>query len=89
MMVDELPDTTGKKVSFAPDAKSDPTAGASTTPSTDTPEVKSPVDGVIGKLEVYRSGAVKIRLANGILLDVSCNFFFCCQAILSIIQNFL
>lgn len=28
------------------------------------------MDGSIGHLEVYRSGAVKIRLANGILLDV-------------------
>jgi len=29
------------------------------------------VDGVIGKLEVYRSGAVKMRLANDIVLDVT------------------
>ena len=29
------------------------------------------VDGVIGQLEIYQSGAVKMRLANGILLDVS------------------
>ena len=28
------------------------------------------IDGVIGDLIVYRSGAVKIRLASGILLDV-------------------
>jgi len=28
------------------------------------------VDGVIGQLEIYQSGAVKMRLANGILLDV-------------------
>jgi DNA-directed RNA polymerase III subunit RPC4 len=27
-------------------------------------------DGIIGQLEVYRSGTVKMRLANGILLDV-------------------
>ncbi|RDB20935.1 DNA-directed RNA polymerase III subunit rpc4 [Hypsizygus marmoreus] len=33
------------------------------------PEPK--VDGVIGRLEIYRSGAVKMRLANGILLDVN------------------
>jgi len=30
-----------------------------------------PVDGIIGQLEVYHSGAIKMRLANGILLDVS------------------
>lgn len=29
------------------------------------------LDGVIGQLEVYQSGAVKMRLSNGILLDVS------------------
>jgi DNA-directed RNA polymerase III subunit RPC4 len=28
------------------------------------------VDGVIGQLEIYQSGAVKMRLGNGILLDV-------------------
>ena len=32
------------------------------------------VDGVIGNLEIYQSGAVKMRLANGILLDVSAAF---------------
>jgi len=32
------------------------------------------LDGVIGELLVYRSGAVKMRLASGILLDV-CIFF--------------
>ncbi|KAJ7449538.1 RNA polymerase III RPC4-domain-containing protein [Mycena latifolia] len=35
-------------------------------------EEESPViDGIIGSLEVYRSGAVKMRLPNGILLDVT------------------
>ena len=29
------------------------------------------IDGEIGKLEIYQSGAVKMRLANGIVLDVS------------------
>ncbi|KIP10042.1 hypothetical protein PHLGIDRAFT_85772 [Phlebiopsis gigantea 11061_1 CR5-6] len=29
------------------------------------------LDGVIGQLEVYQSGAVKMRLSNGILLDVN------------------
>jgi DNA-directed RNA polymerase III subunit RPC4 len=28
------------------------------------------VEGVIGHLEVYRSGVVKMRLGNGIVLDV-------------------
>ena len=34
-------------------------------------EGEPPVEGVIGQLEVYESGTVKMRLANGILLDVS------------------
>ncbi|KAF9473363.1 hypothetical protein BDN70DRAFT_908885 [Pholiota conissans] len=64
-----------KKVSFAPDAKADvaTAVSGSRTPSTVPSEVEpaQPLDGVIGQLEVYRSGAVKIRLANGILLDVA------------------
>jgi DNA-directed RNA polymerase III subunit RPC4 len=38
----------------------------------DVDKAKPPahVDGVIGKLEIYQSGAVKMRLANGIVLDV-------------------
>lgn len=28
------------------------------------------IDGIIGRLEIYQSGAVRMRLANGILLDV-------------------
>lgn len=61
-----------KKVSFAPDTKLSLTP-ASSRPSTVPPEhtKEEPVDGIIGQLEVYKSGAVKIRLANGILLDVS------------------
>ncbi|KAF9447710.1 hypothetical protein P691DRAFT_801896 [Macrolepiota fuliginosa MF-IS2] len=61
-----------KKVSFAPDTKSSLTPDLSR-PSTAPPEPakEEPVDGVIGQLEVYKSGAVKIRLVNGILLDVN------------------
>lgn len=65
----------GKKVSFAPDSKPaapEPSARASTTaagqPKADETQLK--VDGVIGQLEVHRSGAVKMRLGNGIVLDV-------------------
>jgi DNA-directed RNA polymerase III subunit RPC4 len=36
----------------------------------EVPEEQKQVDGVIGQLEVYRSGAVKMRLGNGILLEV-------------------
>jgi DNA-directed RNA polymerase III subunit RPC4 len=63
---------TGKKVSFTQDTKP-PAATAPQEPETATTTTPAPakVDGVIGHLEVYASGAAKIRLANGILLDVS------------------
>ena len=63
-----------KKVTFA--TPEGPGSGA-TTPSTKpedptTEKIPDPlVDGVVGQLELYRSGAIKMRLANGILLDVS------------------
>lgn len=59
--------TTGeRKVTFAPDTK--PPAPAAP-PDKPTSEEKK-VDGVIGQLEIYASGAVKMRLANGILMEV-------------------
>ena len=63
-----------KKVTFAtPDG---PGSGTSTpTTRLDDPTAEKipdpPVDGIIGQLELYRSGAIKMRLSNGILLDVS------------------
>ena len=56
----------GKRVSFSDDTK--PPAPI----PEDVDEEKPPahVDGVIGQLEIYESGAVKMRLANDILLDV-------------------
>ncbi|KAG6915268.1 hypothetical protein DXG01_012403 [Tephrocybe rancida] len=57
----------GKKVAFADPVKSE--VGSSKTAAVEITPPK--VDGVIGNLEVYRSGAVKMRLANGILLDVT------------------
>lgn len=68
MDVDPVPEIGGKKVSFASDVKPDrielPKLNAR------DPQKIEPVDGVVGQLEVYKSGAVKIRFANGILLDV-------------------
>ncbi|KAG7444279.1 uncharacterized protein BT62DRAFT_933942 [Guyanagaster necrorhizus] len=58
------PPTDKKKVSFAPTVKAEVP-----TPATEKKE-KPVVDGMIGRLEIYRSGAVKMRLTNGILLDV-------------------
>ncbi|TFK71613.1 hypothetical protein BDN72DRAFT_764570 [Pluteus cervinus] len=59
-----VPVDTPKKVAFGTDTM------ASAQPEADDQNERSIVDGVIGQLEVYRSGAVKMRLSNGILLDV-------------------
>ncbi|PPQ65472.1 hypothetical protein CVT26_000112 [Gymnopilus dilepis] len=71
MDVDQAPVAPEKKVSFAPDVKPGASTESSRTPSVvpSEPSASSPVDGVIGQLEVYKSGVVKMRLANGILLD--------------------
>ena len=64
-----------KKVTFAtPDDQGSDTTTPTTTKPEDSTTEKTPdppIDGIIGQLELYRSGAVKMRLANGILLDVS------------------
>jgi hypothetical protein len=65
--IDDI-EVTGKKVAFAKDVKSEP--GVSKRVEAQKEEEAPKVDGVIGQLEIYRSGAVKMRLANGILLDV-------------------
>ncbi|KAJ7126531.1 RNA polymerase III RPC4-domain-containing protein [Mycena crocata] len=70
-------DSTVKKVSFADDVKPgsvpSSTRGSMAPPETIPPKAnENPLlDGIIGSLEVYRSGAVKMRLQNGILLDVT------------------
>ncbi|KAI6044295.1 RNA polymerase III RPC4-domain-containing protein [Pisolithus marmoratus] len=68
--------TKQRKVSFAADVKPPaPMAASSSAATADgSPSVQKDaqkVDGVIGQLEVYRSGAVKMRLGNNILLNVS------------------
>lgn len=70
-------ETKQRRVSFADDVKPPAPITASTSAATadgDDPSAQqdSPkVDGIIGQLEVYRSGAVKMRLGNDILLNVS------------------
>jgi DNA-directed RNA polymerase III subunit RPC4 len=56
----------GKRVSFSEDTK----PPASAPEDVDEEKLPAHVDGVIGQLEIYQSGAVKMRLANDILLDV-------------------
>ncbi|KAH9924784.1 RNA polymerase III RPC4-domain-containing protein [Fomitopsis serialis] len=59
-----------RKVTFAPDTKpAAPAQGAK--PDDKAKDADQKVDGIIGQLEVYASGAVKMRLANGILMDVT------------------
>ncbi|KAJ3788773.1 RNA polymerase III RPC4-domain-containing protein [Lentinula aff. detonsa] len=60
-----------KKVTFAPDVKVETEVQPSSRSPSAPAETKEELDGVIGYLEVYRSGARKIRLGNGIVLDVS------------------
>ncbi|KAH9945719.1 RNA polymerase III RPC4-domain-containing protein [Amylocystis lapponica] len=65
-----------KKVTFADDTKSPAPAGSAAAPD-GPPEPAfidkgdQKIDGVIGQLEIYESGAVKMRLANGMVMDVS------------------
>ncbi|KAJ7077909.1 RNA polymerase III RPC4-domain-containing protein [Mycena belliarum] len=77
-VVPEVADSNVKRVSFADDVKPEslpsPSKGPvmpSETSAAGKAEESSAIDGVIGTLEVYRSGAVKMRLQNGILLDVT------------------
>jgi len=75
--VPEVVDPSIKRVTFADDVKPGSLPGSSRgsmappeDPVAVKPEESSVTDGIIGSLEVYRSGAVKMRLQNGILLDV-------------------
>lgn len=64
----------GKKVSFAPDVKLPASEAGTPVPDAGkaTDESAEPsLDGIIGRLEIHQSGAVRMRLENGILLDVS------------------
>lgn len=64
-----------KKVSFADDTKpaAPVAAGAESVPPEEKPTEK--LDGIIGQLEVYASGMVKMRLSNGIVMDVRYTVF--------------
>lgn len=56
-----------KSVSFAPETK--PEAKPSATSESDAAK-NVPLDGIIGRLEIYRSGIVKMILGDNIVLDV-------------------
>ncbi|KAI1796644.1 RNA polymerase III RPC4-domain-containing protein [Ganoderma leucocontextum] len=64
-----------KKVTFAEDTKP-PALGAAgangpATADKDQADESPTVDGVIGQLEIYESGTVKMRMRNGIVMDVT------------------
>ena len=67
---DNAPGNESKRVSFSADTK----PPAAVPEDVDKEKPPAHVDGGIGQLEIYQSGAVKMRLANGILLDVSAFF---------------
>jgi DNA-directed RNA polymerase III subunit RPC4 len=67
------PETESKRVSFSADTK--PPAPVPVPEDVDKEKPPAYVDGVIGQLEIYQSGAVKMRLADGILLDVRVSLF--------------
>ncbi|KAI0060961.1 hypothetical protein BV25DRAFT_1858047 [Artomyces pyxidatus] len=63
--------TAGKRVSFSDDTKPPASTIMPLPEDVDKPQPIEHVDGIIGQLEIYQSGAVKMRLANGILMDVT------------------
>jgi DNA-directed RNA polymerase III subunit RPC4 len=63
------PKSEAKRVSFSADTK--PPAPVPVPEDVDKEKPPAHVDGIIGNLEIYQSGSVKMRLANDILLDVS------------------
>jgi len=76
----DAPSSTPKKVTFAPDSKLPPPESSATSTRTSAiPENQPPpaneseikVDGVIGQLEIHQSGAVRMRLGNDIVMDVT------------------
>ena len=71
MTNDLLPDDTHRTLAFSEGVKMEQSSYKSGESSKES-ETQQPVDGMIGRLEIRRSGAVKMRLANGILLDVCC-----------------
>ncbi|KIL69493.1 hypothetical protein M378DRAFT_157757 [Amanita muscaria Koide BX008] len=68
-------DGMSRKVTFALDTKPPtvPTPSTSSTTGTEQPsesKASEAVDGVIGQLELYRNGTIRIRMPNGILFDM-------------------
>ena len=70
---DQIPEVGGKKVSFTADTKTDASSKLPSAAPSEPKKVER-ISGLIGQLEIYRSGTVKIRLANDILLNVKLFF---------------
>ena len=74
---DQIPEVGGKKVSFTAETKLDASSSLPSVAPWEPKKVEH-ISGVIGQLEIYRSGTVKIRLANDILFNVK-HFFHLCD----------
>ena len=66
---DQISEVGGKKVTFTAGTKLDASASLPSAAPSEPKEVER-ISGAIGQLEIYRSGVVKIRLGNDILLNV-------------------
>lgn len=64
-----------KTVTFSDDTKP-PAPPATGADAEGDRAIEEKIDGAIGQLEVYQSGAVKMRLSNGLVLDVSFHVLF-------------
>jgi DNA-directed RNA polymerase III subunit RPC4 len=64
------PNDTSRKVAFTDDVKMEQSSNKDVDSSKEPENQQPKIDGIIGRLEIHRSGAVKMHLANGILLDV-------------------
>lgn len=63
-------DDANRKVAFSEGVKTEQSPSKSMESTEESGDLHPQIDGIIGQLEVYRSGTVKMRLTNGILLDV-------------------
>ena len=70
------PEDGSKTVTFSEDTKP-PAPSAPQEQAGEKNPTEQKLDGVIGQLEVYESGAVKMRLSNGIVMDVSLSCLPC------------
>jgi len=62
----------GKAVSWAPDVKVESSVKAEDTDGKQ--KETQALDGTVGQMEIYKSGAIKMRLGKNVVMDVSFSF---------------